>query len=54
MFSKDLFKLRETDVERVRAQCPLFQEFTDVFEQSDLAKLALILECEAMGIEENK
>src|SRR5437879_13581112 len=54
MFSEDLFELRETDVERVRTQCALFQEFIEIFHQSDLAKLALILECEAVGIGENK
>lgn len=54
MFSEDLFELRETDVERVRAQCALFQEFIDTFQQSDLAKLALILECEAMGMAKTK
>src|SRR5439155_8381290 len=47
-------ELREIDTERVRAQCALFQEFIDILQQSDLAKLALILECEAIGIGENK
>jgi hypothetical protein len=54
MFSEDLFEMRKTDAERVRAQCALFQEFNDIFQQSDFAKLALILECEAVGIGENK
>jgi len=54
MFSEDLFELRETDVEHVRTQCALFQEFIDILQQSDFAKLALILECEAMAIGENK
>jgi hypothetical protein len=54
MFSEDLFELRECDVERVRAERAFLQEFIDIFQQADLAKLALILECEAMGIGENK
>src|SRR5205814_3612516 len=54
MFSEYLFELRETDVERVRTQCAFFQEFIDILKQSDLAKLALILECEAMRIGESK
>src|SRR5260370_25869924 len=54
MFSKDLFELPESNVERVQAQCVLFQEFIDILQQSDLAELALILECALMGIIENK
>src|SRR5438094_499753 len=54
MLSKDLRQSREADVERVRAQCAFLQKFMDIFQQSDLAKLALILECEAMRIGENK
>src|SRR6266496_2258326 len=54
MFPEDLFELLETDVEGVRTPCALFQEFIDILQQSDLAKFALILECEAMGIDENK
>src|SRR6266436_9104009 len=54
MFSEDLFELRETDVDGVRAQFTLFQEFIDIFQQSDLTEFALILQCEAMRTGENK
>ena len=54
MFSEDLLELRAADVERVRAEAALFQEFIDIFQQPYLAKLALVLECEAMSIGENK
>src|SRR5439155_5605473 len=53
-FLENRSELREIDTERVRAQCALFQEFIDILQQSDLAKLALVLECEAMGIGESK
>ena len=32
MFSEDLSELWETDVERVRTQNALFQEFIDIFQ----------------------
>ena len=46
--------MRATDVERVRAEAAFFQELIDILQQSDLAKLALIFECEAMAIGERK
>src|ERR1051325_10076999 len=54
MFSEDLFKLRETHVERVRPQAALFQEFINIFNQSDLAKHALIVERKSIAVRESK
>src|SRR6266566_5592714 len=54
MFSEDFSELREGDVERVRAQGALFQKFVYILDQPDLTEFALILECEAVRIGENK
>src|SRR6266542_4693637 len=54
MRSQQLSELREADVERVRAEATFPQVFIYIRDQADLAEFALILECEAMGIGENK
>jgi len=54
MRSQDVSELRTADVQRVRAKYALFQKFIHIFDQPNLAELALILECEAMRIGENK
>src|SRR5437870_13678308 len=54
MRSQELSELREADVERVRAEATFPQVFIYVRDQPDLAEFALILECKAVGIGENK
>src|SRR5207249_5794602 len=54
MRSQELSELREADVERVRTEATFPQVFIYVRDQPDLAEFALILECKAVGISENK
>src|SRR5438034_8856517 len=54
MFSEDLSELRGTGVDGVRAQGVLSQKFIHIVDKAYLAEFALILECKAMGIGENK
>src|SRR6266540_7433438 len=54
MFSEDLSEFREADVERIRTEATFPQVFIYVRDQPDLAEFALILECKAVGIGENK
>src|SRR5436309_4641299 len=54
MFCKDFSELPKTDVKRVRAQGALFQKIVYIFDQPNLAEFALILECEAVRIGEDK
>jgi hypothetical protein len=54
MFSQDLFELPEADVERVPTEATFPQVFIYILGQSNLAEFALILECEAMRINESK
>ena len=54
MFSQDRFELRETDVERIGTDIAVPQKFIDIPAQLDLAKLALIIECQQAVIGETK
>src|SRR5438132_950575 len=54
MRSQELAELREADVERVRTEATFPQVFIYILNQADLAEFALILECKAVGIRENK
>src|SRR6266508_2861658 len=54
MRSQELSELREADVERVRTKATFPQVFIYIRDQRDLAEFALILECKAVGIGENK
>jgi hypothetical protein len=48
------FKFREIDIERVWPEHALFQKLIHILDQSDLAKLAFIIESEPIVVGENK
>src|SRR5436190_2908464 len=54
MFCEHLFEFRKIDIERIRAEYALFKKFIHIFDESDFAKLALIVEGEAIVVGESK
>ena len=53
-FPQDFSEFRELDLKCVRAECALLQKSINIFQQSDLTELPLIVERQAMVVGENK
>src|SRR5215469_16376502 len=54
VFFKNCLKLPEPNFKRVRAKAACSQKLVDIFDQLDLAKFSLIVECQAAVIGETK
>jgi len=53
-FPQDFPEFSKVKIKRIRAQRALFQEFINIFQQSDLTELPLIVERQAVVVGENK
>src|SRR5205085_6567297 len=51
---QDFFEFRNIEIERIWAECSLFQKLIHILDQSDLAQLALIIESEPVVFGENE
>src|SRR5206468_5077796 len=54
MFTQNFSEFPGTEIKCIRSQFVLLQKFVDISEQSDLSKLALIVERQTMVVGKNK